>query len=316
MTTTQQPLPMILDVVEVVRVDRLSPAFVRFELGGTCLADFGVDGPLYDQRIKLVFPGVPGGPPPSFEGADDSWYDTWLKRPVEDRGHMRTYTIRDVRGEGADTRLVVDIVVHPDDHGEPGPGCAWAASASVGDRLAVIAPRRGQFYGGIEFEPGTARRLLLVGDETAVPAICAILGQLRPDAVGAAFLEVPSAADVLTVQHPEGVEVVWLARDEDDHGARLHQAVLDHLGVGGAPVVEVDEVDPDLWETPTYSSSGEDVDVATSAVGHDLDGVYAWIAGESAVVTGLRRVLVKDLGVDRRQVAFMGYWRRGVAMQS
>src|SRR6478735_5925957 len=133
MTTTQQTLPMILDEVEVVRVDRISPSFVRVELGGACLAEFGVDGPLYDQRIKLVFPGVPGGPAPSFEGADDSWYDTWLRRPVEERGHMRTYTIRDVRGAGEDTRLVVDIVVHPDDHGAPRPGCAWAASAAVGD---------------------------------------------------------------------------------------------------------------------------------------------------------------------------------------
>jgi len=316
MTTDQQTLPMILDEVEVVRVDRLSPSFVRFELGGTCLADFGVDGPLYDQRIKLVFPGVPGGPVPSFEGADDSWYDSWIKRPVEERGHMRTYTIRDVRGEGVDTRLVVDIVVHPDDHGAPGPGCAWAANASVGDRLVVIAPRRGQFYGGIEFEPGTARRLLLVGDETAVPAICAVLGQLRHDAVGAAFLEVPTAADVLSVQHPEGVQVVWLARDEDTHGARLHHAVLEHLGLGGVPIEEPEEVDPDLWETPSYSSSGEEVDVAATVVGHDLDDIYAWIAGESGVVTALRRVLVKDLGVDRRQVAFMGYWRRGVSMAS
>ena len=34
------------------------------------------------------------------------------------------------------------------------------------------------------------------------------------------------------------------------------------------------------------------------------------------VVTGLRRALVKDLGVDRHQVAFMGYWRLGVAMKS
>src|SRR6478609_2597174 len=132
MTTTQHALPMILDEVEVVRVERLSPSFVRVELGGACLADFGVDGPLYDQRIKLVFPGVPGGPPPSFEGADDSWWDTWLARPEGERGHMRTYTVREVRGEGLDTRLVVDIVVHADDHGEPGPGCAWAARAAVG----------------------------------------------------------------------------------------------------------------------------------------------------------------------------------------
>ena len=74
---------MIQDEVAVTRVDRLSPSFVRVELGGPCLAEFGVDGPLYDQRIKLVFPG--------------------------DR--MRTYTVRDVRGEGAATRLVVDLVV-------------------------------------------------------------------------------------------------------------------------------------------------------------------------------------------------------------
>jgi NADPH-dependent ferric siderophore reductase len=74
----------------------------------------------------------------------------------------------------------------------------------------------------------------------------------------------------------------------------------------------VDQVDPDLWETPTYSSSGEPL----STGGAGVPGLYAWIAGESKVVTGLRRTLVADLGLDRRQVAFMGYWRRGVAMSS
>jgi NADPH-dependent ferric siderophore reductase len=319
MTTTQQRLPMILDEVEVVRVERLSPSFVRVELGGACLAEFGVDGPTYDQRIKLVFPGVPGGPAPRL-AADESWYESWLVQPEEERGHMRTYTIRDVRGEGAATRLVVDIAVYADTHGEVGPGCAWGARAAVGDRLVLMAPRRGEPFGGIEFEPGTAARLLLVGDETAVPAIAAILAQLPWHATGAAFLAVPDRADVQTIQHPEGVEVVWLARGDEPHGSLLHAAVLEHLGTRTAPVEDeaMDEqsVDPDLWETPTYSSSGEDVESAATVVGHDLDDLYAWIAGESALVTGLRRVLVKELGVDRRQVAFMGYWRRGVAMNS
>jgi NADPH-dependent ferric siderophore reductase len=315
-TVARSRLPMILDEVEVVGVERLSPSFVRVELGGTCLAEFGVDGPLYDQRIKLVFPGVPDGPLPSFEGADESWWDTWLALPEQERGHMRTYTVRDVVGDGVDTRLVVDIVVHADDHGVPGPGCAWAARASLGDRLVVMAPRRGDAFGGIEFVPGAARELLLVGDETAVPAICAILSQLPVDATGAAFLEVPTGGDVLAVQHPEGVQVTWLPRDGAAHGALLHSAVLDHLGAGAAPAAEPDDIDPDLWETPTDSSSGEAVEDGAALVGHDLDGLYAWIAGESGMVTGLRRVLVKDLGVDRRQVAFMGYWRRGVAMRS
>ncbi|MBA2954778.1 siderophore-interacting protein [Nocardioides sp. MAH-18] len=311
--TAPQSLPMILDEVEVVGVDRLSPSFVRVELGGACLADFGVEGPLYDQRIKLVFPGVPGGPLPSFAGADDSWWTTWLSRPEEERGHMRTYTVRDVVGSGVDTRLVVDIVVHGDAHGTPGPGCAWAARAQVGDRVVLMAPRRGIRYGGIEFVPPAATgRLLLVGDETAVPAVCAILAQLPADAVGAAFLEVPTAADVLPVVHPEGVSVSWHPREGADHGAALHPAVLAHLGVRAAPLEEPAEVDPDLWETPTYSSSGEAIDGSAA----DGDELYAWIAGESAVVTALRRVLVKDLGVDRTQVAFMGYWRKGVAMRS
>jgi NADPH-dependent ferric siderophore reductase len=47
-----------------------------------------------------------------------------------------------------------------------------------------------------------------------------------------------------------------------------------------------------------------------------VGGTYAWIAGESTVVTGLRRHLVNELGLDRGRVAFMGYWRRGVAMRS
>lgn len=40
-----------------------------------------------------------------------------------------------------------------------------------------------------------------------------------------------------------------------------------------------------------------------------------WVAGESGVVTTLRRHLVRDLGINRSQVAFMGYWRLGVAMR-
>lgn len=305
---------MLLDEVEAVRVERLSPSFVRVELGGACLADFGVDGPLYDQRIKLIFPDG-DRPLPSLAGAGASWYAEWLARPVAERGHLRTYTVRDVRGEGAATRLVVDFAVHGAD-GTAGPGSSWAERARVGDRLVLLAPRRGHEFGGIEFAPGVASRLLLAGDETAVPAICAILGQLSGQTRGAAFLEVPTSADVQTVPHPEGVEVVWLPRDGGPLGARVHAAVLGHLGVAGQRLEEPEDVDPDLWETPSYSSSGEAVGAGTGPTGSDgrLEDVYAWIAGESGVVTALRRALVRDLGMDRRQVAFMGYWRRGVAM--
>ena len=316
--TATDPIPMVLTEVQVASIERLSPSFVRLELASPDLADVGLpdgsDGPWWDQRFKLVVPHEGGGLS-SVADADASWLGSWLERPVSERGHMRTYTVRELRGSGAERRLVVDVVLH---EGASGPGADWALSAEVGSRAVVLLPRRGMPFGGIEFLPPSGSRLLLVGDETAVPAICAILEQLPSDAVGAAFLEVPTAADEQSVRSPVGVEVTWLAREDAPRGEASQKAVYRHLGAPFEPILEVGEVDPDLWETPTYSSSGEEVgdEPGAGADGPDLKGLYAWIAGESAVVTALRRHLVKDLGIDRRQVAFMGYWRRGVSMKS
>jgi NADPH-dependent ferric siderophore reductase len=316
-TVMTHSLPMILTEVSVAAVEQLTPSFVRVELASPELAHFGVDsGDLLDQRIKLVFPNADGRLA-SFEGADAGWLSSWLQRPAEERGHMRTYTVRAVSGSGQSTRIVVDIVVH-----DPpcGPGSTWARSAAVGDRLVLLGPRRGLPYGGIEFAPpASTDDLLLVGDETAVPAIAGILAGLPPEASGRAFLEVPYAEDIHDLSPHEGVVVTWLPRNGAPHGTRVLAAVAERLAVrlrGGevrlAPAAD-DEVDPDLWETPGYSSSGESLEPGSA--GAALPGLYAWIAGESAMVTGLRRYLVSEVGVDRSQVAFMGYWRRGVAMR-
>ncbi|TIC85138.1 siderophore-interacting protein [Nocardioides sp. GY 10113] len=314
---------MILDRVVVRAAERVSPSVMRFELGGDGLADFGVDGPVLDQRIKLIFPNA-AGELPSFE-AGESWWTAWQQLPEAERGSIRTYTIRDVLGSGTDTRLVVDIVVHEPAPGErpDGPGNAWALGARVGDELITICPRRGHPFGGIEWDPDGADRLLIVGDETAAPAIRGILRDLPAHARGAVFLETATAADAYDdMVAPAGVSVTWLPREGGRRGAELQPAVLDHLTGAGTPGplagdrdVEAVEVDPNLWETPAYSSSGEETGPATATTAGGFPGLYAWIAGESRVVTGLRRALV-GLGVDRRQVAFMGYWRDGVAMRS
>jgi len=325
-------LPTILDVAEVRAVRRVSPSFVRVELGADSFAELGPDGPILDQRIKLVFPGV-GGRLPVIEPTED-WYGAWLAVPEDERGSMRTYTIRDVVGEGTDTRMVVDIVVHdPGEHGESsGPGNDWARAATVGDRVLVLAPRRGHVYGGIEWQPGDATDLLIVADETAVPAVYGVLRDLPADAHGTAYLEVPGTDDVLDdVVGPAGVEVVWLPRDGAERGAAIVDRVLERLdrtadahaarlaheaGTDGEAEALDDDGEDLVWETPVFSGAGEEVaDATATAVDGPYAGLYAWIAGESRLVTGLRRRLVKDLGIDRRQVAFMGYWREGVAMK-
>ena len=285
---------------EVHSVVRLSPAFVRVELASPAFVDLGVDG--FDTRFKVTFPGGAGEQPA-----------------------MRTYTIRDIVRAGDDVRLVVDFVVHQDHGHGIGPACRWALRAAPGDVVQVIAPHRLTEYGGTEFDPGERRHLLLIGDETAVPALARILDDLGPDFTGEVFVEVPTSADILDLWVPPGFEVKWLPRNELACGRRLVQEVRRHLGL--PPSTEFaalpeparsSDLDIDIWETPRYSSAGENVEsqLCTRSVGHDLDDTYAWIAGESWMVKALRRSLVTELGADRSQVAFMGYWREGVAMRS
>ena len=69
--------------------------------------------------------------------------------------------------------------------------------------------------------------------------------------------------------------------------------------------VELEDVDVDegmLWEVP--------VDETGAPLRADA-ALYAWLAGEAAVIKTLRRHLVAECGVDRKAVAFMGYWRAG-----
>jgi NADPH-dependent ferric siderophore reductase len=306
---------MLLARLSVRSIERLSPSFVRVELGGPDMADFGVDGPLYDQRIKLIFPGPAGLPTLTAE----SWWEEFTALPEETRGAVRTYTIADVSGSGADTRIFVDFVLHPGAHG---PGSGWAQSARVGEELLAALPHRERPMGGIEFDPGDADRLLLVGDETALPAIGQILRELPPregGRTGAVFVEVPSAGDIRDLPAVDGVEVTWLPRGDRAIGQPMIEAVSAHLGFAPSPM-SVEPAEPELtadplddmpWETPTYSASG---DVVTEA--SLVDGRYAWIAGEAGMVKTLRRHLVGELGMPRHQVAFMGYWREGVAMRA
>ena len=191
--------------------------------------------------------------------------------------------------------------------------------------IQVIAPHRLTEYGGTEFDPAERRHLLLIGDETAVPAISRILQDLRPGYTVEAFIEVPTHDDILDLRVPPGVELKWFPRNGEACGRRLVQEVRRTLGLPPSKDFEAlaelptqSDLDIDVWETPRYSSAGEDVEAQlhTRSLGHDLDDTYAWIAGESWMVKALRRSLVTELGVDRSQVAFMGYWREGVAMKS
>jgi NADPH-dependent ferric siderophore reductase len=294
-------------------VQQLSPHFRRVTFGCPDFEHFGTAG--LDQRVKLIFPFADGtlcdvGQHDEERRLAGDWYDIWRGLPDEHRNPFRTYTVR-----GVDTgarRVTVDFVVHHD----AGPAGTWAENAGVGDRIVMVGPdeRSPHSRGGIDWRPADASRVLLVGDETAVPAIGGILDSLPADRIADVFVEVPSLADVGVFEAPAHADVRWLVREQDggrsqrEHGEALIEAVTAWAAAGRdvlAPATaprpqELADVDVDrelLWDSPE-PGEGE---------------FYAWIAGEAGTVKQLRRLLVSGHGVDRRRVAFMGYWRRGIA---
>lgn len=287
----------------VTDIADVTPSFRRFTFGGEDLADYGDPG--FDQRIKIVFPTDTLGLDDMPTGED--WYTVWRDLPEERRLPFRTYTTRYVRN---DTREVdVDMVAHD----VLGPASDWIARAQLGDEVLLFAPttaHRGVSYGVDFVPPARVDSILLAGDETAAPAIAVILEQLPPEARGVVAVELPHADDVAYLPHHPGFDYRVGARSDDAaRHAHLVSSVTDAAAVlapagAGADVEEID-VDTDiLWEVPRTAKGGAALKSAR---------LYAWLAGEAGAIKALRRHLVAERGVDRRAVAFMGYWRLGRA---
>ena len=241
---------------------------------------------------------------------------------------MRTYTVREHRAAGhpgnltAQPEIDIDVVLHLDPVEQPGQGVAarWARDAQVGDTVSLLGPNRhlvGPDYGGIEFRPGTARTVLLVGDETALPAIGSILEALPASISGHALIEVPETGDAQQLLSRSGVQVTWLPREGRPHGELLDAAVRRVMNENNAQAFRDAAADgPAAAGAATTSKELEDVDVDETILWETTTGhgaFYAWLAGEASVIKTLRRHLVSELGLDRTQVSFMGYWRQGRA---
>ncbi|OLT02109.1 hypothetical protein BJF90_04950 [Pseudonocardia sp. CNS-004] len=158
-------------------VARVSPGFVRITVGGPQLRGFAVHGA--DQRVKIVVPGGAdlGGAQPVAEG---EWRARWRALPPTERPALRTYTVACARSDELDLDFFV--------HAEPGPASTWASRAEVGEELLVAG-------GGVQWRPGAARRVLIAGDEAAVPAIRAIVAGLAVEAT--VLVAAADPADVL-----------------------------------------------------------------------------------------------------------------------
>lgn len=284
--------------VQLKAIIALSPSLARFVFTGADVAQMHTLAA--DQRIKIFFPSANGLPPQLPK--QGSWQDARRGLDEQSNPPMRTYTIRALRREALE--VDVDFVLH----GVNGPASAWATRAGIGDRLQIVAPNLAfdGDQGGYEWRPPKdLRSLLLVGDETALPAIAGILEHMAldyPQVPVQAFIEVPDEQDCVELTRSAATELNWLPRDvlDGDHGEAMIHAVreLARLPRGQGNSKALEEVDIErqiLWERALPDSSE----------------FHAWIAGESAAVMNIRRFLIKDHGLDRTALTLMGYWRAG-----
>lgn len=180
--------------LQVLRVVDITPRMRRVTLGGPELAGFISLGS--DDHIKLLFPQnaqeQAALESPSFSIKGDG------PQPA-----MRDYTPR--RYDLSIGELDIDFVLHGD-----GPASTWAEQVQVGQHLYIGGPR------GSMIVPDIFDSYLLIGDETAIPAIARRLEELPAGRKVLAVIEIADAAEQQVLSSAAKVEVIWVLRGQDD----------------------------------------------------------------------------------------------------
>jgi len=180
--------------LEVLKVVDITPRMRRITLGGPQLAGFVSMGA--DDHIKLLFPQ---------NAAEQAALDSpdFSLQSDGPKPAMRDYTPR--RFDLDIGELEIDFVLHGD-----GPASTWAEQVKVGQHLHIGGPR------GSMIVPDIFDSYLLIGDETAIPAIARRLEELPAGRKALVVIEVANTAEQQTLESAADVEVVWVVRGERD----------------------------------------------------------------------------------------------------
>jgi len=226
----------------VLRTDWVTPHLVRVVLGGAGISSFQDNG-FTDKYVKLLFP----------------------KPGVSDRPTMRTYTVRWF--DAAAGELAIDFVYH----GDEGIAAPWAAAARPGDEIIVRGP------GGAYAPRSDVDWHLLVGDESALPAVCAALEALPAGAVASVFALVADEDEAVKLASAAEVDATWLYRSSFESPEQANDALV----------------------------------AAVRSFAFRSGTVQAFVHGEAGYVAELRRHLTVERGVGKDLLSISGYWRRG-----
>ncbi|WP_172329125.1 SIP domain-containing protein [Mangrovicoccus sp. HB161399] len=209
------------------------------------------------RRIVLEGPELDDFSSLGFDDHIKLFFDTGAGKP-----EMRDYTPRAFGGG----RLTVDFAMH-----EAGPATDWARDAAAGDTLRIGGPRGSQVIAPV-FD-----WYLLVGDETALPAI------------GRRVEELPAGVTAVTLAAVTGPEEeqAW-----DSPAAQQTHWVHRPAGAAADPAPLLDA----LWALDLPDGKG-----------------FAWIAAEAGVARALKQHMLQDRGHPGEWLKAAGYWTAGQA---
>lgn len=240
--------------VTVDRIVDLSPHLRRFTFSGAELEGLVIEEPA--ASVRLLVPSRGSG-----ELVMPQWNGNEFLLPDGGRPLIRTFTPRFLRTDPAEIDL--DVVLHGDE-GASG----WALTARAGAHAAISGPGR-----GYSIDP-SSDPLLLLGDETAIPAIAQLLESVPAGTPVIAHMEVARPdARIRLPEHPN-TSLTWhdLAAGDPPGTALLAAVAVEDLG----------------------------------------EAARVWAAGEAAGVQRIRKHLT-ERGIDRSRTTVRGYWKIGRA---
>jgi NADPH-dependent ferric siderophore reductase len=238
----------------VARTRAITSRLQRVTIGGPGLAGFTSRG-LPDERVKLLLP-APGQERPELPTVTERGFGF---APGVQRPTMRSFTLR--RFDPQTLELDLDFVAHD------GLASAWSRTVAPGAKVGITGPAGG-------YDPGEEeRRQLLVGDETALPAIATILERLPASAHADVFAEVADASAEVPLPTSNGARITWLHRDSSAEPV-------------GALLVD-----------------------AVRALDWPAEPVHVWAAGETSAMRAIRRHLREEHRVPRERLEVIGHWR-------
>ena len=244
--------PVFFREIAVVSVRQVAPHLRRLRFSGEDLHRFSHGG----LHMRLLLP--PAGRAPVWPQVGPDGLIQWPKG--EDALTLRVYTIRAIDAEAG--WLDVDFVTHEGGHS---PGSAFAETAQPGDVIGMIGPGGG--------DVPEAGNLLLLGDDTALPAISRIFESLPSGTRARAIIEVDSPADAVA---PADADITWLYRQGRP------------AGTTGMLVEALRQVAPE-------------------------PDLFVWAASEFRDFRAIRSLLRKDWKLKRDRHLAVSYWRLGVA---